>query len=492
MRRPAAVLIGLITTGLLGLSPAQGVEGAETQRSDRVAVRPTTTLRAPVSVVAGEQITLQGTQRAGRVSVRVQRQAGKRWVAVGRLARARKKFTLRTTVPLSVSGRVRFRAQVKVRRSWRTVARTSSRVDVQRLTLTSPRSSPAAAATTFTATLTPARAGRVVVLEEYLDNRWREIGRTTTHTSTVRLPATTAGYPTHYQLRALPLRGLPGTATASVRTTLSRVPTAIAHRASAALAPEQTFAALEATLATGAPAMEVDVQLTKDKVPVLVHDETWLRTTDIETVFADKVAAGEVAIADLTLAEVRQLDASSWFPGYTGTVQRVPTLAEWLDRLDQRATLVLEIKDPEVVGNTDVLAALGELMGPGQPLRDLADAGKLSVSSFGVERTGPNPQGLAALQYFHDLDAGIPLGFLTPFLVPSAVPAFVTEVHPMIAFSSRADVQSVQRGGRTVSVWTADSLASHRAAVATGADRVITDDPRLLKAALNPVPPPSA
>ncbi|WP_404432148.1 hypothetical protein LG299_16330 [Microbacterium lacus] len=93
------------------------------------------------------------------------------------------------------------------------------------------------------------------------------------------------------------------------------------HRGGGATAPENTLPAITAALAAGFDYVEVDVALTADRHPVLMHDATVDRTTD-----------GHGAIASLTLDEVRALDAGSWFaPSYAGTP--VPTFTEFLDVL---------------------------------------------------------------------------------------------------------------------------------------------------------------
>lgn len=90
------------------------------------------------------------------------------------------------------------------------------------------------------------------------------------------------------------------------------------HRGDRALAPENTIPALQSALDSRMEFVETDVQLTADRVPVLLHDPTVDRTTD---------GTGEVG--DLTLAEVKALDAGGWYSKeHAGT--RIPTLDEFL------------------------------------------------------------------------------------------------------------------------------------------------------------------
>ncbi len=107
-----------------------------------------------------------------------------------------------------------------------------------------------------------------------------------------------------------------------------------AHRGDSLNAPENTLPALRAAAAAGASVAEIDVVLTGDDQIILLHDEVLDRTTD---------ARGRVA--DLTLAEVRRLDAGAWFgPRFAGT--RIPTLREALAEARSLGIgLLVEVKE---------------------------------------------------------------------------------------------------------------------------------------------------
>jgi glycerophosphoryl diester phosphodiesterase len=91
------------------------------------------------------------------------------------------------------------------------------------------------------------------------------------------------------------------------------------HRGDRTSAPENTLPALAAALVGPLEFVETDVQLSADGVPVVIHDETVDRTTD-----------GTGAVSELTLGQLKQLDAGAWFgPEFAGT--RIPTLVEFLD-----------------------------------------------------------------------------------------------------------------------------------------------------------------
>jgi glycerophosphoryl diester phosphodiesterase len=91
-------------------------------------------------------------------------------------------------------------------------------------------------------------------------------------------------------------------------------PLVVAHRGASALAPENTLEAARLGWQAGADAWELDVQLTRDGVAVVVHDETLVRTTDVAARFAgDARSACGFRVLDFDWREIRTLDAGSWF-----------------------------------------------------------------------------------------------------------------------------------------------------------------------------------
>ncbi|MEX2467980.1 MAG: glycerophosphodiester phosphodiesterase family protein [Gemmatimonadota bacterium] len=95
----------------------------------------------------------------------------------------------------------------------------------------------------------------------------------------------------------------------------------IAHRGFSAQAPENTLAALSAAITAKADAVEFDLQMTSEGVPLLFHDDTLERTTD-----------GSGAVRAHTVEEIRALDAGSWFSeAFAG--EPVPELGDALDLL---------------------------------------------------------------------------------------------------------------------------------------------------------------
>jgi len=111
-------------------------------------------------------------------------------------------------------------------------------------------------------------------------------------------------------------------------------PLILGHRGALDQAPENTMPAFERAQELAAGGFELDVRLTKDGVPVVMHDEELLRTTG---------ASGTVG--GTTLEELRALDAGSWFdPKFQDC--RVPTLEEVLEHFaSHHLRIVMEIKE---------------------------------------------------------------------------------------------------------------------------------------------------
>lgn len=107
----------------------------------------------------------------------------------------------------------------------------------------------------------------------------------------------------------------------------------IAHRGASTERPECTQAAIERAIQTGATAVEVDIRSAKDGTLVIMHDSTVDRTTN-----------GNGKISEMTLAEIRELDAGSWFHRRY-RFQTVPTLREVLERCKGRIDVVLDLKE---------------------------------------------------------------------------------------------------------------------------------------------------
>jgi len=238
------------------------------------------------------------------------------------------------------------------------------------------------------------------------------------------------------------------------------------HRGDRDDAPENTMPAFERALTGDVDYVETDIQLSADGVPVLIHDPTVDRTTD-----------GTGRVAGLTLAQLRSLDAGSWYsPRFAGT--RIPTLEEFLARFSgvQSKKAMLELK--------------GE-WGPGQA-RTVVDL----VYRFGVQNR--------VVMASFDLPTLATLAEVAPpfprVLIQHDLPRDpVATLHSVGAFALltrtaavRADPKVVRRmhlAGLQVVLYTLDSAKNWKRALGYGVDGIITDSPSTLCAWLDRAAP---
>jgi glycerophosphoryl diester phosphodiesterase len=120
-----------------------------------------------------------------------------------------------------------------------------------------------------------------------------------------------------------------------------------AHRGACDTCPENTLAAFREAINVGAHIIEIDVQFTKDRELVIIHDNTVNRTTN-----------GDGKVSGYTLAEIKRLDAGNWksseFKG-----EQVPTLKETLNIMPENTWLLFDIKGGKELAER-VLEMIGE------------------------------------------------------------------------------------------------------------------------------------
>ncbi|PSL42047.1 glycerophosphoryl diester phosphodiesterase [Planomicrobium soli] len=167
----------------------------------------------------------------------------------------------------------------------------------------------------------------------------------------------------------------------------------IAHRGASVQAPEHTMAAYRLAKEQEADYLEVDVQMSKDGVLVSLHDLTVDRTTD-----------GSGIVSEMTLPEIKRLDAGSWFnqkfpdmakEEYVG--QKIPTLQEIIDEFGETVNYYIETKKPEQ--NEGIEDELFELLEQNNLLDERLPEGKVVIQSFSEE----------SLKRMRTFDSTIPL-----------------------------------------------------------------------------------
>ena len=235
-------------------------------------------------------------------------------------------------------------------------------------------------------------------------------------------------------------------------------PLVIAHRGASAAAPENTIAAFERAVADGADAIELDVHLSRDDQPVVIHDETLERTTD-----------GRGPVRGHTMRELKRLDAGAWRgPGFTG--QRLQTLQEVLERFRGRTRFWIELK-----GGSDLYPDIEERIVGLLEVYDVID-GAL-VQSFDH----------AALARLRSFSRELSLGALlarAPLDLARDVPPDADAVCPSSDVLGATEREAIRRSGRQCHVWTVNEPALMDRLVEWSVDGIITDRPDLLRTRL--------
>ncbi len=213
----------------------------------------------------------------------------------------------------------------------------------------------------------------------------------------------------------------------------------IGHRGARALGPENTLQALRKGMAC-ADLVEVDLRLTRDGIPVAIHDETLDRTTD-----------GTGPVREYTIEELKSLDA--------GEGEAIPTLHEILRLVRDRGTgLVVEIKEP---GTEAVIASV--------LIDQMPD--RLIQVSF-------NPESVAMAKR---LLPGVMAGLI--YSRPPDDPVRLARsnradiILPRWDLVSRGVVEKAHDAGLLVIPWTLNTEDDFEGAARLGVDGFATDDP---------------
>ena len=241
----------------------------------------------------------------------------------------------------------------------------------------------------------------------------------------------------------------------------------IGHRGNRAHAPEDTLVSFAQAAALGVDALELDLHLSRDGVPVVIHDPTLDRTTDARGLVRDRTA-DELARVD---AGARfSLDGGRTTP-YRGQRIGIPTLEHVL-AVHRELPLILEIKALEAV--RPVLALLERTGAGGRVLiGSFMDAALAPFAAAGIAVSGAT-RSLAGL-YLPAL-LGLRRAAL-PFQA-MCIPRFFNGLPLPVGGYAR-----LMRGaGGPVHVWTVNDRREARALWAAGVAGIISDDPAAMLA----------
>ena len=232
-----------------------------------------------------------------------------------------------------------------------------------------------------------------------------------------------------------------------------------AHRGANHDAPQNTLAAFRLAVEMGADGVELDVQASKDGEAVVIHDFTVDATTD-----------GQGRVADKTLAELRELDAGSWFDArFAG--QRIPTLQEVIVEVGHQLILNIELK-VKGIRNAGLVAEVVRL------IEDHNLVHRVVVSSFNpfslrqVKKL--NPRIHTGLLYYFDLPAHLARSVLLSLAGSDAL-------HPEKHLINQKYTAWAKERGYRVNTWTVDEPAEMKRLIALGVDGIITNCPDVLR-----------
>lgn len=242
-------------------------------------------------------------------------------------------------------------------------------------------------------------------------------------------------------------------------------PLIFAHRGGGALGPENTFAAFDMGMASGADGLELDVHLSKDGVAVVCHDDTLERTTDASGLVR-ALTAVELAQVD---AGCRFCDAGGAYP-FRGRGVTIPRLRDVLLRYPN-ARVIVEMKvDDAAMG----LAIVEDIRESGAEHRVCA-AGYGQRSMEAVRRTLP---GLATSASHPEVHAALYRSWIGwPVRRPPYGGYQVPEKAGLIRVVSPRFIRHAHRAGTRVQVWTVDEEADMRRLLQWGVDGLISNRP---------------
>ncbi|MFM1832915.1 MAG: Glycerophosphoryl diester phosphodiesterase [Planctomycetota bacterium] len=246
-----------------------------------------------------------------------------------------------------------------------------------------------------------------------------------------------------------------------------RLPAIVGHRGAAAHAPENTLASFRLGFEHGADAVEGDFWLTRDGRIVAMHDRDLHRTT-----------GDPRAVADVTLEEIRTLDAGSWGDwkeaGFAG--EPVPTLEEVLAIVPAGRGVLIEIKDsPRIV--EALVAALDAAT---------LETHQVTVISFdadviaSLKRRAPTWKAFW-LTSFKERDGAWQPSVADVIATAQRIQADGVDVKAEPKVVDESFAKSVREAGLELHVWTVNDVEVARRMAEIGVDSITTDRPREIR-----------
>lgn len=240
----------------------------------------------------------------------------------------------------------------------------------------------------------------------------------------------------------------------------------IAHRGYSSRNPENTLASFDDAVNSGFPYIELDVHLTNDSVPIVMHDDSVNRTTN-----------GSGLISELNLEQIKDLDAGSWFDKKFSS-EKVPTFEEVLARYKHRAHIFVEIKSGEEYLLKCIKKVWDKSLGDGSNKQDNSRS-RLPIPGISIISFLPD-QILKSKQIFPDapLHGLLLLSSTTEdvsFCVSNGIEGFL----PYIGNLNKEVVELAHQSGLYVGAWGFSSPDEVSAAMALNLDGITIDWPEL-------------
>jgi len=228
----------------------------------------------------------------------------------------------------------------------------------------------------------------------------------------------------------------------------------IAHRGFSGEAPENTLAAFRKAIEVGSDMLELDVQFSKDKEVVVIHDEILERATN-----------GQGQVADFTLKELKKLDAGSRFgPQFSG--ERIPTLKEVLKITSDRILVNIE-KNPSQ-GQYAIIELVDRALREVKITEMLNQVIFSSFNPIALERIKTRePRAWVALLYHKDWNSLREITAGESFFILNLRRNFLT----------KEKITKIHQQGMKVNVYTVDSEEEMEQFIRWGIDGIITNQP---------------
>ncbi len=243
-------------------------------------------------------------------------------------------------------------------------------------------------------------------------------------------------------------------------------PLIIGHRGASRSAPENTMAAFRLALEAGADGVEFDVRLTRDGIPVIIHDDDLRRTGGTPS-----------RVADLTLHELQAIDVGRWFPSNKFIGEQVPTLHQLFELFDSNDFLLyLEMKCDTT--EQDRLAQVCA-----QVINSSSLKHRVIVESFdlaGIAKIKAIDPTIKTAALFEPSLANLPLITSGQRLVERALAVGADEIALHHRLANDRMVEASRVAGLAVVVWTVDNPSWIARANSTGVTALITNDPALM------------